>query len=296
MIQGAKIKQRREALGMTQQELADQLYVTIQAVSQWENGKTQPDSDRILLLAKLLGTTADALLDGSKAEVAPWQFSDRMFSEEHMYSKLKAFAQAEGLTETYQALPYMRSCHAGQTRKPGMGAKQNIPYIVHPLTMACQAHAMGIQDDVVLAVALLHDVCEDCDIKPEELPFSAPVKAAVFLLTKNPERFLEMGRAAALAEYYSGIQSSQTAMLVKCLDRCSNLSTMASSFSAGKMARYITETEENILPMLEEIKRRRLDWNDAAFLLKYQILSLLETQKALLMKYHATMDYPTTDR
>lgn len=288
MIQGTKIKQRREALGMTQQELADKLYVTIQAVSQWENGKTQPDSDRILLLAKLLGTTADALLDGSQAGIEPWQLSDRMFSEEHMYSKLKTLAQAEGLTETYQALPYMRNCHAGQTRKPGIGASQSVPYIVHPLTMACQAHALGIRDDVVLAVALLHDVCEHCGIEPDKLPFSAPVKVAVSLLTKDPERFLEVGRAAALAEYYSGIKGDQTAMFVKCLDRCNNLSTMASSFSAERMTRYITETEEYILPMLEEVKQRYLAWNDAAFLLKYQMLSLLETQKALLMKYHVT--------
>lgn len=290
MIQGAKIKQRREALGLTQQELADKLYVTIQAVSQWENGKTQPDSDRILLLAKLLGTTADALLDGAQIGATSWQLSDQMFSEDHMYSKLKAFAQAEGLTETYQALPYMRSCHAGQIRKPGVGANQSVPYIIHPLTMTCQAHAMGIRDDVVLTTALLHDVCEDCGVKPEELPFSPPVKTAVSLLTKDPERFLAVGRAAALAEYYSGIQGNQTAMLVKCLDRCNNLSTMASSFSAEKMARYITETEDHILPMLEEIKRRYLDWNDAAFLLKYQMLSLLETQKALLMKYHVTTE------
>ena len=86
----------------------------------------------------------------------------------------------------------------------------------------------------------------------------------------------------ALEEYYGGISGNQAAMLVKCLDRCSNLSTMASSFSRERMARYITETEAYVLPMLEEIKRRYLDWNDAAFLLKYQILALLETQKALL--------------
>lgn len=290
MIQGVKLKQRREAVGLTQQELADQLCVTVQAVSQWENGRTQPDSDRILLLAKLLKTTADALLDEAQTGVAPWQLTDQMFSEEHMYSKLKAFAQAEGLTETYRALPYMRSCHAGQTRKPGLGVSQAVPYIVHPLTMACQAHAMGIREDSALAAALLHDVCEDCNIAPEDLPFSAPVKAVVSLLTKNPERFWEVGRSTALAEYYSGIQGNQTAMFVKALDRCSNLSTMATSFSSEKMARYITETEEYILPLLEEIKRRYPDWNDAAFLLKYQILSLLETQKALMMKYHMTME------
>lgn len=134
-----------------------------------------------------------------------------------------------------------------------------------------------------MATALLHDVCEDCDIRPEELPFSHEVKTAVGLLTKNRERFLEVGQAAALAEYYSGIRSSQTAMLVKCLDRCNNLSSMAASFTAERMTRYITETEDNILPLLEEIKRRYLQWNDAAFLLKYQMLSLLEAQKALLM-------------
>lgn len=290
MIQGAKIRQRREALGMTQQELADRLCVTIQAVSQWENGRTQPDSDRILMLAKLLGTTADALLDDAQVGVAPWQLTDQMFSEEHMYSKLKAFAQAEGLAETYRALPYMRSCHAGQVRKPGLGASQEVPYIVHPLTMACQAHAMGIREDTVLAAALLHDVCEDCGVPPEELPFSPPVKAVVSLLTKDPERFMEVGRSAALAEYYSGIQGNQTAMFVKALDRCSNLSTMAASFSNDRMARYITETEEYILPLLEELKRRYPDWNDAAFLLKYQILSLLETQKAFMMKYNITME------
>lgn len=62
-MRGHRIRQRREDLGMTQQELADKLLVTVQAVSQWENGKTQPDSDRIPQLAKLLRTTADDLLD-----------------------------------------------------------------------------------------------------------------------------------------------------------------------------------------------------------------------------------------
>lgn len=282
MIQGSMIKQRRELLGLTQQDLAERLHVTVQAVSQWENGKTQPDSDRILQLSKILGTTADILLDESACNIVSWQLSDKMFSEEHMYAKLKAFAQAEGLHETYKALPYMRECHAGQTRDAVRGSKQEVAYILHPLTMACQAHAMGLRDDVIIATALLHDVCEDCGVTPDELPFSGEVRAAVGLLTKRKERFQELGRSAALAEYYDALRGNGVAMLVKCLDRCNNLSTMAASFSTKRMSRYIAETEEDILPLLEEIKGQYIEWNDAAFLLKYQMLSLLETQKALL--------------
>lgn len=280
MIQGTKIKHRREELGLTRKELAAQLHITTQAISQWENGRTQPDANRVFLLARLLRTTAYALLDDEQTGAAPWQLTEQMFSVEHMYAKLKAFAQAEGFAETYQALPYMRGCHAGQVRKPGIGNTEEVPYIVHPLTMACQAHAMGIRDDTVLAVALLHDVCEDCGVKPEELPFSAPVRTAVSLLTRDPEHFQD----AVLAEYYSGIQGNQTAMFVKALDRCNNLSTMASSFSTEKIVRYVNETEEYILPLLEELERRCPEWIDATFLLKYQILSLLETHKALLTR------------
>lgn len=282
MINGTNIRRLREARGLTQQELAEQFFVTVQAVSQWENDRTQPDSDRILQLARVLGTTANALLSGSQESAPSWHLSDQIFSAEHMYSKLKAFAQTEGLCETYRALPYMRDCHAGQTRDPVQGAAGGVPYIVHPLTMACQAHAMGIRDDAVLTTALLHDVCEDCGIRPEELPFSDEVKTSVDLLTKDHEYFLNAGRPVALVEYYSGIRDNRIAMLVKCLDRCNNLSTMAASFTVERMARYISETEENILPLLDEIKSRYLEWSDAAFLLKYQILSLLETQKALL--------------
>lgn len=213
-----------------------------------------------------------------------WQLAAQLFSEQPMYARLEKFAQAEGLAETARALPYMRGCHAGQTRRPPRGQNQGAPYIVHPLTMACQACAMGIGEDAVLAAALLHDVCEDCGVAPGQLPFSAPVRQAVALLTKDARRFRALGRQAALAEYHRGIRENGTAMLVKCLDRCNNLSTMAASFTPEKMAAYIAETEEFILPMLPELARRCPRWSHAAFLLRYQMLGLLETQKAFLLQ------------
>ncbi|OJG27702.1 hypothetical protein RU98_GL002405 [Enterococcus caccae] len=39
------VKKKREQLHLTQQELADILYVTRQSISNWENGKSHPNSD-----------------------------------------------------------------------------------------------------------------------------------------------------------------------------------------------------------------------------------------------------------
>lgn len=52
------IKTRREAKGMTQEELAERLEVSRQAVSKWETGLSIPGSDNKALLAELLGVEA----------------------------------------------------------------------------------------------------------------------------------------------------------------------------------------------------------------------------------------------
>ena len=110
-----------------------------------------------------------------------WIVRDKIFSEENMYAKMMNFAKNENLTQTAKALPYAREKHTGQTRKSGIfsagkSSSEKIPYIIHPLMMACDAHAMGLRDDAVLASILLHDVCEDCGIEPAELPFSEEVQ------------------------------------------------------------------------------------------------------------------------
>ena len=284
MINGDKIRAGRTAQHMTQQQLADELHVTVQAVSQWENNKTQPDSDKLLHLARVLGITTDDLLDETVEDGQFWELSDRVFSEKNMYSKMRTFAQAEGLKQVFKALPYMRDAHFGQTRYPVRGSSVRVPYIIHPLLMACQAHALGIQDDTVLTVILLHDVCEDCGILPEDLPFSEEVRTAVALLTKDKNRFSELGKEKALEEYYGKIRTNKTAMIVKCIDRCNNISDMALCFSPEKMRSYILETEEYIIPILDYIKEHYMEYNSAVYLLKYQMRSMMETQKVMLMK------------
>src|SRR5574337_596191 len=61
---GTIIRTAREACGLSQQEVADAMRVTAQAVSFWENDKTSPSQKRMRALADLLGIPVSDLLDG----------------------------------------------------------------------------------------------------------------------------------------------------------------------------------------------------------------------------------------
>lgn len=212
--------------------------------------------------------------------VPDWILKDRMFSEMSMYRRMEEFARTEHLVETQKALVYMKEKHEGQYRKAGQASGARVPYIIHPLMMACHAHALHIRDDRTLAAVLLHDVCEDCGVLPEELPFSSRVRELVDLLTfRIPEG---MTKREATEEYYRRIRGDSTAVLIKALDRCNNVSTMAHAFSVEKMVEYIEETETYVLPMLKTVKSVSSEYDDAAFVLKYHMVSVLESLKNVL--------------
>ena len=70
MILGEKIAQLRRKNGWSQEELADKMEVSRQAVSKWESSQTTPDLERILRLSSLFGVTIDYLLkDGAAPEI-----------------------------------------------------------------------------------------------------------------------------------------------------------------------------------------------------------------------------------
>lgn len=83
---GEKIKELREAKGMTQQNLADRLFVTRQTVSRWEGGSRYPDLITAKNLADILDTSVDVLLadDGSM----------------HIEQRAKSYGRLAGKIET----------------------------------------------------------------------------------------------------------------------------------------------------------------------------------------------------
>lgn len=62
MILADKIIQLRKKNGWSQEELADRMRVSRQAVSKWEAAQTTPDLEKILMLSKLFGVSTDYLL------------------------------------------------------------------------------------------------------------------------------------------------------------------------------------------------------------------------------------------
>ena len=59
---GEKIAALRKAQGMSQQTLAESLFVTRQTISKWEKNLSVPDADALIRLADALDTTVQALL------------------------------------------------------------------------------------------------------------------------------------------------------------------------------------------------------------------------------------------
>lgn len=66
MTIGSNIKKLRTGQGLTQDQLAERLYVTRQTVSNWERGASQPDLEQLEAIAAALGVEVMTLLYGAK--------------------------------------------------------------------------------------------------------------------------------------------------------------------------------------------------------------------------------------
>ncbi|MBR3834909.1 MAG: phosphoribosylformylglycinamidine cyclo-ligase [Lachnospiraceae bacterium] len=72
---GNFIMAKRKALGMTQQQLADKLNVSFQAISKWECGTTYPNIEILRDLATILEVSVDEILARSEKEVEGLSYS-----------------------------------------------------------------------------------------------------------------------------------------------------------------------------------------------------------------------------
>ena len=69
MTLGEKIKEARKNAGLTQEQLAQKLVISRQAITKWESDKGLPDIQNLKALAELLNVSVDYLLDDGQSAV-----------------------------------------------------------------------------------------------------------------------------------------------------------------------------------------------------------------------------------
>lgn len=107
---GAIIKEIRQNVNMTQEEMAQALYVTRQAVSRWENGDTTPNIETLKQISKMFGVSLNRLLstaqsaDDPKAEINAERFTG--FADIYETSRPTVPARAiEIITDYFGGVP-----------------------------------------------------------------------------------------------------------------------------------------------------------------------------------------------
>lgn len=61
---GSQIKKHRNELSLSQEDLAEKVYVSRQTISNWENNKSYPDVNSLILLSEVFNTSIDNLIKG----------------------------------------------------------------------------------------------------------------------------------------------------------------------------------------------------------------------------------------
>jgi GTP pyrophosphokinase len=227
---------------------------------------------------KMIGeyAMADEMKKENEEYDRQWELKPVNFSFDQMFAFVQEKARSMNMPQTMAMLSLLQSAHGAQKRRSIYGFETT--YMVHPLTMACHALAMGLEEDDILAACLAHDMVEDSGMELADLPAGERVREAVGLVSKN---LCNRNEADWEDKYYRNILGNPLACLVKCLDRIHNVAGMADAFSRNWMARYTAETDRYYPEILDAIGKVP-EWSNAWWLLRYQLTTMTETFKRLL--------------
>lgn len=260
MFRGERIKKLRKQKHLTQTELAEKIGITSAALSQWENDIVQPTFLNIECLAEVLNVSLDSLVGEGD-----YSLKKTLFGTETLKREVTGYIE-ENCPGAKPALEYMLRTRLGSTR-----ADRETPYAYHPLIMVRQAMALGIADEKLVILCLLHDAYEVGASTELSGLYPAEITGRLLKLARDKDR-------AVQKEYFEKVAADEYLSMVKILSRCCNLSSMTAGLSKAKMERCVKETEK-YYPALFAKAAEKAEWKEAAWLLQYQIDAILETYK-----------------
>lgn len=142
-----KLQVLRKQRGLTQEELAEALYVSRTAVSKWESGRGMPSIDSLKAIAKFFSVTIDELLSGE--EVLTIAEEDSRQKEAHFRSLF--FALADICAAMLLFLPFFGQEAEGVVRAVGLFGLTQAPVYLRVLYFAAVI-GMTVSGAALLAV------------------------------------------------------------------------------------------------------------------------------------------------
>lgn len=164
---------------------------------------------------------------------------------------------AEDIAIAHKAYDFAYASHDGQMRK------SEDPYIIHPVEVACIMADINADIDTICS-CLLHDVLEDCDVKPKEIEdrfgkdtrriVEGVTKLGKFSFSSKEERQAENFRKLLVA-----MAEDVRVVLVKLADRLHNMRTME-HMAPHKQAEKAKETLEIFAPLANRFGLGKMKW------------------------------------
>ena len=103
MSMGENIRQLREERKLTQEQVAEALGVSFQAVSSWERDEYRPDTDKLIRLAEVLDVSISSIAEEKKKT---FKTKDAIYDWEHMKTYVKTSAKNFKMENALKAVDY----------------------------------------------------------------------------------------------------------------------------------------------------------------------------------------------
>ena len=133
-----KLQELRKQKGLTQEELAERLYVTRTAVSKWESGRGYPNLDSLKAISRLFNVSIDTLLSGS--ELLTLAAEDTRRREKHSRSLM--FGLLDLSVSAVLFLPLFGQTVSGTVQQVSLFALRALPFYLKGAFFAYTAVAV----------------------------------------------------------------------------------------------------------------------------------------------------------
>ena len=177
---GEKLQELRKRKGLTQEELAEFLYVSRTAVSKWESGRGYPNIDSLKAIAKFFAVTIDELLSGD--ELMTIAEEDNRQKEGHLRNLV--FALLDMGAVMLFILPFFAQREGGNIREVSLWALNGIaPWV----KIACFAAVIAIVASGIAALVLRNAWPEFWDKNKEKISLAlSAVGVLLFIVSLQP--------------------------------------------------------------------------------------------------------------